>query len=291
MHAVAMRGLLLFAIACSAPEPGKGETADSADSADSAGYNHDTSDTADTGSDALDPSVWTGDWCADWEDGTLARLGYGDVDFVELMDGAIVANIEEGGDWSALRGEEMIPLSGDRAVILRSSHEGEPESMAGGVLGPFLVEQPALTWLQLSEVRAEGLWLGASLLDEDLNEIAAIDLPVETGGFIPGLEERYRPIEGLDEIVVSEGTPGEPVAQGVDLSPWMGEVVSVRFNQHTMIDDNGFFTLLDDLCPSPGTDLDLLDWGAPRPSPGAPLSLRPPPPRRSGAARGSSGAR
>ena len=138
------------------------------------------------------------------------------------------------------------------------------------------MEQPALTWAQLSEVRAEGLWLGAELLDEDLNPIAAIDVPVETGGFVLGLQRWYAPIDGLDEIVVSEGTPGAPVAQGIDMSPWLGSVVSVRFNQHTMIDENGFFTLLDDLCPGEGADLELLSWIAPRPAPARlPSVIRP----------------
>lgn len=253
--------LLGLAGACSpGPKLDSGGGYDSADSADSGRYTYDTHDTS---ASSIDPDAWTGDWCADWEDGTLARLGYGDTDFVELMDGAIVANVEEGGDWSALRGEEMIPLSGSRAVILRSSHEGDPDSMAGGLLGPFVVEHPALTWLQLSEVRAEGLWLGATLLDQDLNEISRLDVPVETGGFIPGLYRWYAPIDGLDEIVEGEGTPGEPVLQGVDMSPWLGQVVSVRFDQHTMIDLNGFFTLLDDLCPSEGEGVSLMSWPDP----------------------------
>ena len=265
---------LLFLVACSAGAGPKMDSGETGETGETGGY---TSDTANTSIiDTSNPTAWTGDWCADWEDGTLGAFSYGDLDFVELMDGAIVANVGEGGDWSALRGEEMIPLSGDRAVILRSSHEGTPDSMAGGLLGPFLVEQPALTWAQLSEVRTEGLWLGAELLDEDLNTIAAIDVPVETGGFVPGLQRWYAPIDGLDEIVVSEGTPGAPVAQGIDMSPWLGSVVSVRFNQHTMIDENGFFTLLDDLCAGEGADLELLSWSAPRPAPARlPSVIRP----------------
>lgn len=250
---------LLLTLACTrdpAPEH------DTADSADSGGYTHETADTGILYTQNNDPPALG---CADWEDGTLRSFSYGDADFVELMDGAIVANVGEGGDWSALRGEERIPISGDRAVILRSSHEGDPDSMASGTLGPFRVEQPALTWLQLSEVRAEGLWLGAELLDEDGAPLAQAEVPVETGGFVPGLQRWHAPIDGLDEIVVGEGAPGEPVAQGLDMSPWMGGVVQVRFSQHTRIDDNGFFTLLDDLCGGEGADLELLSWETPTP--------------------------
>ena len=110
--------LLGLAGACSpGPKLDSGGGYDSADSADSGRYTDDTHDTSDG-----DPDAWTGDWCADWEDGTLARLGYGDTDFVELMDGAIVANVEEGGDWSALRGESA--SLGQRARASSASFKG-----------------------------------------------------------------------------------------------------------------------------------------------------------------------
>ena len=49
------------------------------------------------------------------------------------------------------------------------------------------------------------------------------------------------------------------------MSPWAGESLRLRLYQHTRIQDNGFFTLFDDICA--GTALtEGLAWGEPDPS-------------------------
>ena len=52
--------------------------------------------------------------------------------------------------------------------------------------------------------------------------------------------------------------------QAIDVSEWLGMQVTFVFYQHTLIEGNGFFTLLDDLCQSDDADnLTLLQFGAP----------------------------
>ncbi len=226
-----------------------------ADSADTGGDSADTGgDSADTGGGDTGGTAETEPprpealWCLDFEDGTLEGAGYGAVDFVELYDGALVFSAAEGDDFSALSGEEAISFRGDRALAMRSNDAGEPDSVSIATSPVFVVEQPALFWWQLSEVDERGVYLGLDLISEAGAVLASAVLPPRTGGHVPGLKPGYAPVEGIPEIVVGDGIPGELVAQQIDVSAHIGQSVKLRFYQHTQIPGQGFFTLLDDIC-------------------------------------------
>jgi hypothetical protein len=222
---------------------------------DTAGIGRDTG-AGDTGDDTgfalpdVDPDTPV-PWCIHFEGGTLADVGWPGQRQVELDTGGIVVVVEEGASWSALRGEEALDLSGDHALVLRSSHDGRVDSLAVATTRPFRVTADRVTWTQLSEVDARGVALDLEVLDGAGAVLHAEPLSVETGGFVPGLEDAFDPIVGIPEIVVGPGVVGVPVAQSVDLSPWRDEELQLRFTQHTQIVDNGFFTLLDDVCADP----------------------------------------
>jgi len=187
-------------------------------------------------------------WCYDFEDGELTPAGYGSTDFVELYDGALVFNAAEGDDFSALNGEEDVAFRGARGLGLRSSHDGSVESVAIATTPLFEVIEPALFWWVMSEVDSRGVYLGVDIMTEDGVVLASAELPVDTGGHIPGLEPEHDPIAGFPEITEGEGTPGAFTAQQLDVSPWVGQVVKLRIYQHTQQEDQGFFTLFDDIC-------------------------------------------
>lgn len=208
----------------------------------------------DTGWDRPDPDAdpeQPAPWCIDFESGTLDDVGWPGERQVQLEDGGIVVVVEEGGSWSALRGEDALALSGDHALVLRSSHDGRVDSLAVATTRPFRVTHDTVTWTQLSEVDDRGVSLDLEVLDLAGAVLDTVSLTVETGGFVPGLEESHEPIDELPEIVVGTGTGGTAVPQSVDLSAWRDEEVQLRFTQHTRIEDNGFFTLLDDVCSAP----------------------------------------
>ncbi len=220
----------------------------------------------DTGDRGVPPPP-EADWCLDYEEANLINAGYGDSSSAELYDGAIVFIAQENMSYSGYNGEEDLDLRGTFALGIRSSHSGDPTSVGIATTHVFLVEQDALFWWQLSEVDERGIYLGLDVLTEASDVLGSKQLPVETGGFLPGLEAGHESIPEIPELTAGEGTPGEMVLQALDLTPWLGQEVKVRFYQHTLIEGNGFFSLLDDIChgPAPVDPLpadELLEHGA-----------------------------
>ena len=172
-------------------------------------------------------------------------------DFVELDDGALVLVAEEGDDYSALVGEESLDYRGTRILVLRSSHAGDVDSEAIATTPPFELTHAALWWWQLSEVGDHGVEVRAQLLDTDGQVLAEAGVPAVTGGYVPALEDYHDPIVGCPEIGYGEPSVGELIPQGIDVSAWLGQTVQLRLLQHTRIDNNGFFTLIDDICHGP----------------------------------------
>jgi len=219
----------------------------------------------DSGEDSGNESLDTGDlpdepaWCLDWEAGTLDDAGYSGSQ-VELDDGGIVLVAPEGQEYSALIGEDQLDYIEEHALVLRSSHQGEIKSVAVMQTPFFIVSHEQLWWWQLSEVRQEGISLDAQLVTVYDQELARMSVPVETGGYIPALQEEHSPIKGFPEIDQGEPTLGSLVQQGVDLSAFMGTELALRLSQHTLVPDNGFFTLIDEICvgrmEDPGLDWD-----------------------------------
>ncbi len=215
-----------------------GETGlDSGDTGDSA----DTGNTQDTDTTVLDPR------CLDFETGLLVDLGYVG-DKAVLWDGAILAIAGEGEDFSALTAEEGIDMPGDYSLLMRSSDEGEVDSISIATTPDFWVVDPHLTWMQLSEVDERGLVLAVDVLTPESTVLASAMVPL-AGAHQPGLLEETNPLEELPEVVVGPGVPGTFEGQAIDLSPWLDQEVKVRFYQHTLVEGSGFFTLMDDLCP------------------------------------------
>jgi hypothetical protein len=230
------------------------------------------SDTA-TGSDSAEDSSATGDsgkvedsaepieepaWCLDWEGGTLEDAGYSGSQ-VELDDGGIVLVAPEGQEYSALIGEDQLDYIDEHSLVLRSSHQGEIKSIAVMQTPFFVVSHDQLWWWQLSEVRQEGIALEAQLVTAYDGRLAQMSVPVVTGGYVPALQESHAPIAGFSEIDYGEPTMGSLVQQGVDISDFMGTEVALRISQHTLVEDNGFFTLLDQICVGRLSSVDL-EW-------------------------------
>ena len=282
---------MLLALIIAACGPGKvagpgavGETADSApDSPADSPADSSADSPADSAPDSPVDTAPPPSTCFTWEDGDLSDAGFGG-DYEQLTDGAILVIEAEGGDWSALNGEETLDFRDTYALVMRSSHDGDPDSVSRATTPAFEVTYPTLGWWQLSEVDKRGIYLGAELLGEDGAVLATLDIPVETGGFVPGLSEDQLPLDAFPEIVVGPGTPGALVQQVTDVSPWLGQTVRLQIVQHTEIDDNGFFTALDDLCVDELPGASLLTWtpaGARRP-----LSAAAPAPGAARPARG-----
>ena len=238
----------------SATEPT--ETGDSAETGETGG----PGDTGDTGETDTDPPG--AEWCSDFESGLLVDIGYVG-DKAVLWDGAILTNVAEGEDFSALNGEEAIAFRGDRALLMRSSEEGEVASIAIVTTLDFTVVEPHLTWWQLSEVDERGLVLAVDVLTVESTVLASALVPL-LGGHEAGLQEDSEGIAELPELAAGPGTPGSFAGQYIDLSPWTGEEIKVRFYQHTLVEGSGFFTLVDDMCT--GTvepDHTLVELGEP----------------------------
>lgn len=200
--------------------------------------------------------------CLGFDDGTLGELGWGSARQRRLLDGALVLAVEEGGDWSALRGEDDLVLDGGGALVLRSSHGGRVHSTAQVTTPPFLVESAHGSWRQLSEVGDQGIALSVAVLSAAGERLAGRPLPVHTGGFVPGLAPAHGAIPDTPEITHDAPLQGDPTRQVLDLSPWLGEEIRLRFRQHTRIPRNGFFTVLDDICMQTiAGRADVLGWG------------------------------
>ena len=207
--------------------------------------------------------------CLTWESATLFDAGYTG-DFVELWDGAMVLVAREGVTaYSALEGEEALDYRDDHALVLRSSHDGDTGSTAIATTPLWDIPEdgsPQLWWWQLSEVDGDGIELYADLIDAAGTIVASLDVPVETGGYLPGLLPSHAPIDGFDEIVEGPGQVGELVLQSTDLTPFAGQRLRLRLYQHTRVENNGFFTVFDDLCLGAGEAPALLSWGPPDPT-------------------------
>lgn len=207
--------------------------------------------------------------CVTWESATLFDAGYTG-DFVELWDGALVLVAREGVTaYSALEGEERLDYRDDHALVLRSSHDGDTASTAIATTPIWTIPDGApqqLWWWQLSEVDSDGIELYADLIDPSGTIVASLDLPVETGGYLPGLQPSHQPIDGFDEIVEGPGQVGLLVRQSTDLSPFAGQRLRLRLYQHTRVENNGFFTVFDDLCVGAGEAPADLSWGPPDPT-------------------------
>lgn len=186
--------------------------------------------------------------CLRFDDGSLSEVGLTGRQH-QALDGALLVAVEEGGDWSALRGEDRLVLGGGGALVLRSSHDGRVSSVARATTPPFPVESPHASWTQLSEVDGHGIALSVAVLSADGEPLARRPVPVHTGGFVPGLAPQHGPIAATPEVTWDAPLTGDPTRQVLDLSPWLGHTIRLRFRQHTRVPRNGFFTVLDDVCP------------------------------------------
>jgi hypothetical protein len=201
--------------------------------------------------------------CLDFDDGTLADLGWSEARQRRMLDGALVVAVEEGDDWSALLGEDSLVLDGGGALVMRSSHDGRVHSTAQATTPAFPVESPHASWRQLSEVGAQGIALSVAVLAVDGERLAERPIPVHTGGFVPALAAAHGTIGEAPEITHDAPLPGDATRQVLDLSPWLGQDVRLRFRQHTRIARNGFFTVLDQVClQTLAGRADVLGWEA-----------------------------
>ncbi len=215
-----------------------------------------------TSTTATTTTTVTGHSCLDFEDGTLFGAGYTGSS-VTLWDGAVVSAVEEGSDFSGLNGEEGIDMIGRFSVAIRSSDAGEISSFGIASTPVNWLDSPVFSWWQLSEVPEAGIWLALDIIDIDGYVLGSLELPVVTGGHEAGLLEGQPEIEGL-ELLNGPGNPGEFVQQSIDVSEWVGMQVTFVFYQHTLIEGNGFFTLLDNLCQvDEAGDSELLEFGEP----------------------------
>jgi hypothetical protein len=194
--------------------------------------------------DDVEPSV-----CG-FETGYLAGFGHPGMDWWASPEGGMVVIVEEGDDFSGLVGEEALIFEGDHAALLRSSEDADPDTWGHLVTDPFVPVVPTLVFDQLSEVDDRGVELDLAILDEYGVVLQQQTVPVETGGFVPGLPPGGQPLPDFPEIVQGGGTPGAFVQHVIDLTPYWqsGETIQVRIRQHTRIEGAGFFTLLDDVC-------------------------------------------
>lgn len=185
-----------------------------------------------------------------FEDNDLTDFGHpGEVLYIG-PEGGKVAIVEEHANYSALAGEDGVDFHGDFALLIRSNDAGDPETTAVVRTLPFVPNNPLFVVDQLSEVGSEGIALSARVLSEDGEELELWELDVVTGGYVPALEEWHEPIEGFPEITDDSAQAGEFTRQYLDTSPWQeaGEAIVLEFRQHTRVQNNGFFTLFDNLC-------------------------------------------
>jgi len=146
---------------------------------------------------------------------------------------------------------------------MRSSEEGEVASIAIVTTMDLTVLEPHLTWWQLSEVDERGLVFAVDVLTLESTVLASAMVP-PVGSHRPGLQEDSEGIEELPELAPGPGTPGVFAGQYLDLTPWLGEEIKVRFYQHTLVEGSGFFTLIDDLCTGTAEpDHTLVELGEP----------------------------
>jgi len=192
-----------------------------------------------------------------FEDNDLASFGHpGEVIYI-APEGGKVAIVAEHANYSALGGEDGVDFHGDYALLIRSNDAGDPGSMAVVRTLPFVPQNRLFVVDQLSEVGSEGISLSLRVLSAEWELIAERDLAVHTGGYVPALEEWHQPVEGFPHLTEDSASPGEFTRQYVDVSLWQddGTEIVLEFRQHTLVESNGFFTLLDNLCDGLPADL------------------------------------
>ena len=185
-----------------------------------------------------------------FEDNDLADFGHpGEVLYI-APEGGKVAIVEQHANYSALDGEAGVDFHGNYALLIRSNDAGDPGSMGVVRTLPFVPQNPLFVMDQLSEVDGEGIVLRVRVLTSGGELLEEHSLEVLTGGYVPALEEWHEPISGFPEITLDSATPGEFTRQYLDMSTWheAGEEIVLEFLQHTLVENNGFFTLLDNLC-------------------------------------------
>ncbi len=186
-----------------------------------------------------------------FEDADLAGFGHpGAIEFTP-EEGGKVRIVEEGSDFSALVGEDELWFHGRNALLLRSNDLGDVLSVGVITTVPFVPRGLVFVVDQLSEVGAEGISLELRVLDGDTDDVLEEhEVPVHTGGYVPELDSGHSEIEGFPEITHFDGSPGQFVRETFDLGRYRREERSIRvqLRQHTIVQDNGFFTLLDNLC-------------------------------------------
>jgi len=186
-----------------------------------------------------------------FEDGDLSGFGHPGESELTVAEGGRVFVVQEGADFSALAGEETLDMpAGTHAALLRSNDAGDPGSVAVLTTVPFVPVHPVFVMDQLSELGVDGVALSLRVLDEDGEVLEERDLAVWTGGFVPALLEHHDPIPGAPWIDQDSYHPGEFTRTLIDVSPWhaAGDTIQLQFRQYTLIEHNGFFTLLDNLC-------------------------------------------
>jgi len=185
-----------------------------------------------------------------FETGYLTGFGQPGADWWVSPEGGIVVVVQEGENFSGLVGEEDLEFSGEYAALLRSSEDADPDTWGHLVTNPFVPVVPTLVYDQLSEVDDRGVELEVAILDAHGVVLQQQSVPVETGGYLPGLPPGGEPLDGFPDVVEGGEMAGSFVQHVVDLTPYWeaGETIQVRFRQHTTVDGVGFFTLLDDVC-------------------------------------------
>ena len=235
-----MLAILLTLLACS---PVSGVAIDSA--ADTA---------ADTADEVKLTQVNDGPaWCLDVEDASLGSFGYAG-DHAEIAHGVEIFVAIEGGDFSALVGEEALDLPGDYSVGLRA----EAGDRYAQITTPlFTITEDALAFSQLSEADHRGVELLVELLAPNGALLAVGKVPALTGGYIPAMpsddddhdeDADTKTNTGNGGTTSTESSAGLFTPQQLDLSPWRGQSARLRFSQRSVMERVAFFTLLDDLC-------------------------------------------
>ena len=186
-----------------------------------------------------------------FEDGDLAAFGHPGESWYEAPEGGRVVIVDEGTDFSALSGEEDLEFDGERAVMLRSNDAGDVDTSAVIRTVPFRPGEATFVMDQLSEVDGEYLALSVAIIDAGTGEtFEYLDIDVTTGGFIPELLPEHQVIPDAPHITYDGGRSGVFVRTWIDVSDhWLARrEIQLEFRQHTRLQDNGFFTLLDNLC-------------------------------------------
>jgi len=196
----------------------------------------------------LMPPIETGS-CG-FEEGDLGGFRHPGEDWVVYDDGAQIGVVEEGAEFSAFYGEQLLNYPGNNALLMRPGNDSPADAVAFVRTNPF---RPSGQWFamdQLSEVGDHGIALSLRFLNQFGDELEVRELEVHTGGFVPQLLEQHGPLPGFEEIDYKSYRPGEFTRTWIDLAPYDSddEPLVLEFQQRTLAEGLGFFTLLDNLC-------------------------------------------